>query len=106
MLQSGFEHSPAHFVTEIYHAHCETFADLGEGLHEAAGYFEFASDEVDGCFVAEVTELEGGVEAAVDLRRVDLRGGGFGERFRAVCPVCWYVSKGLWEKSWECFTFG
>lgn len=87
MLQGGFEHPPTHFVAEIDHARRETFADLGEGLHEAAGDFESASDDVDGCFVAEVAELERGVEAAVDSGGADLRGGGFGERSRAVCPV-------------------
>lgn len=71
MLESGFEHSPAHSVAEFDHARCETFADLGESLHKPAGNFEFASDEVDGCFVAEVAELKGGVEAAVDSGGVD-----------------------------------
>lgn len=71
MLQSGFEHSPAHFVAKPYHSRRETLAYLGEGLHEAARNFIFASDEVDGCLVAEVAELEGGVETAVDSGRAD-----------------------------------
>ena len=87
VLERGFEHAPAHFVAEVDHASGEAFADLGERLHEAAGDLEFASDEVDGRFVAEIAELEGGVEAAVDSGGVHFRGGGFGERFRAVCPV-------------------
>ncbi len=91
MLEGGFEHSPAHFVAEVDHARGETFADLGEGLHEAARDFESAGDEVDGRFVAEVAELEGGVEAAVDSGGADFRRGGFGEGLRAVGPVCWYV---------------
>ncbi len=66
MLKSGFEHPPAQFIAEADHTRGETFADLREGLYEAAGDLEFASDEVDGAFVAEVAELEGGVEAAVD----------------------------------------
>ena len=69
------------------HARGEAFADLREGLHEAAGDFVLAGDEVDGRFVAEVPELEGGVEAAVDSGGVDFRGGAFGEGLRAVCPV-------------------
>ena len=48
------------------HACREALAGLREGLHEAAGDLEFARYEVDGGFVAEVAELEGGVEAAVD----------------------------------------
>ena len=87
MLERGFEHAPAHFVAKVDHARGEAFADLGECLHEAAGHLEFAGDEVDGRFVAQVAELEGGVEAAVDSGGVHFRGGGFGERFRAVCPV-------------------
>ena len=71
MLQSGFQHTPTHLVAKGYHARRETFAYLGEGLHEAAGHFEFASDEVDGCFVAEVAELEGRVEATVDAGGAD-----------------------------------
>ena len=90
MLQRGFQHAPAHSVAETDHARRETFADLGEGLHEAAGDLEFASDEVDGGFVAEVPQLEGGVEAAVDSGGVDFRRGRFREWFRAVCPV-WVV---------------
>ena len=86
MLERGFEHAPAHFVAEVDHARGETLARLGERLHEAAGHLEFAGHEVDGRFAAEVPELERGVEAAVDSRRVHLRGGGFGEGFRAVCP--------------------
>lgn len=66
VFQSGFQHAPAHFGAEVDHAGCETFAGLREGLHEAPGDLEFARDEVDGGFVAEVAELEGGVEAAVD----------------------------------------
>ena len=87
MLERGFEHAPAHFVAEVDHARGEAFADLCEGLHEAAGDFVLAGDEVDGRLVAEVPELEGGVEAAVDSGGVDFRGGDFGEGFRAVCPV-------------------
>ena len=60
---------------------------MRERLHEAAGNLEFASDEVDGDFVAEVPQLEGTVEAAVDARRADFRGGAFGEGFRTVSPV-------------------
>ena len=71
MLESGFEHSPAHFVAEVYHTCCETFAYLGKGLHEAAGNFESARDQVDGCFVAEIAELEGSVKAAVDSGGAD-----------------------------------
>ena len=71
MLQRSFEHSPAHFVAETYHTRGETLAYLGEGLHEAARNFKFASDEVDGCFVAEVAELEGRVEAAIDSSGAD-----------------------------------
>lgn len=44
VLESGLEHPPAHLVAEIDHARCEALADLGEGLHEATGDFEFASD--------------------------------------------------------------
>ena len=106
MLQSGFEHSPAHLGAEIDHAGREALADLGEGLHEAAGDFEFAGDEVDGRFVAEVAQLEGGVEAAVDPGGADFRERGFGEGFRAVCPVWWYVRRRMWEEVWRCFTFG
>lgn len=95
MLESGFEHSPTHLVAEIYHARCETFADLGEGLHEAARDFELASDDVDGCFIAEVAELEGSVEAPVDPGNTDFWGSSFAQGFRAVCPVLWYVRKGL-----------
>ena len=47
------------------------------------------------CFVTEVTELEGGVEAAVDSGGTNFRGGGFGEGSRAVCPVWYYVKKGF-----------
>ena len=72
MLESGFEHPPAHFFAEIYHARCKTFADLSEGLHKAAGDFEFAGNKVDGCFVAEVAKLEGGVKAPVDSGDTDL----------------------------------
>ena len=89
MLESGFEHPPAHDVTEVDHARRETFADLGEGLHKAAGNFEFASDEVDGGFVAEIAQLEGCVEATVDSGGANFLGGGFGEGFRAVCPIWW-----------------
>ena len=87
VLERGFEHAPAHFVAEVDHARGEAFADLREGLHEAAGNFVLAGDEVNGRFVAEVPELEGGVEAAVDSGGVDFRGGNFGEGFRAICPV-------------------
>ena len=71
VLERGFEHPPAHLVAEVYHARGEAFADLSQGLHEAAGDLELAGDEVDGCFVAEVPELESGVEAAVDSRGAD-----------------------------------
>ena len=87
MFERGFEHAPAHSVAEVDHARGEAFADLREGLHEAARDFVLAGDEVDGGFVAEVPELEGGVKPAVDSGGVDFRGGGFGEGFRAVCPV-------------------
>ena len=99
MLERRFEHPPTHLVAEVDHARGETLADLGEGLHEAAGNLELASDEVDGCFVAQVAELEGGVEAAVDSGGVHFRGSGFREGFGAVCPVWFYVRKvyGLWR---------
>ena len=71
MLQSGFQHAPTHLVAKGYHARRETFAYLGEGLHEAAGDFELAGNEVDGGFIAEVAELEGGVEATVDAGGAD-----------------------------------
>ena len=87
VLERGLEHAPAHPVAEVDHARGEAFADLREGLHEAAGHFVLAGDEVDGRFVAEVPKLEGGVEAAVDAGGVDFRGGCFGEGLRAVCPV-------------------
>ena len=66
VLERGLEHAPAHFVAEMDHARGEAFADLGKGLHEAAGNVVLAGDEVDGRLVAEVAELESGVEAAVD----------------------------------------
>lgn len=95
MLQSGLEHSPAHCVAKIDHAGGETFADLGEGLHEATRNFELASDEVDGGLVAQVAQLKGGVEATIDSGGADFRGVGFGEWLRAVCPVWWDVRKGF-----------
>ena len=87
VFKRGFEHAPAHSVAEVDHARGEAFTDLREGLHEAARDFVLAGDEVDGGFVAEVPELEGGVKPAVDSGGVDFRGAGFGEGFRAVCPV-------------------
>ena len=87
MLERGFEHAPAHFVAEVDHACGEAFAYLREGLHKAARDFVLAGDEVDGDFVAEVPELEGGVEAAVDPGGVGFGRSSFGEGFRAVCPV-------------------
>ena len=87
MLERGLEHAPAHLVAEADHARRETFANLCERLHEAAGHLEAAGDEVDGRFVAEVPQLEGGIEAAVDARSADFRGGRFGEGLRAVGPV-------------------
>lgn len=87
VLQRGFQHAPAHLVAEVDHAGRESLADLGEGLHEAAGGLEFAGHEVDGRFVAEVAQLQGGVEAAVDAGGVNFRGGRFRERCRTVGPV-------------------
>ena len=87
VLEGGLEHAPAHPVAEVDHARREPLAGLGERLHEAAGHLELARHEVDGRFVAEVAELQGGVEAAVDSGGLHLRGGGFGEGFRAVGPV-------------------
>ena len=98
MLEGGLEHPPAHLVAEVDHARGEAFAGLREGLHEAAGDLEFAGDEVDGDFVAEVAELEGGVEAAVYAGGFDLRWRAFGEGFRAVRPVGCHVRMGHWSR--------
>ena len=97
VLERGLEHAPAHPVAEVDHARGEALADLREGLHEAPGHLELAGDEVDGGFVAEVAQLQGGVEAAVDAGGGDLRGGRFREGFRAVRPV-WCCSS---ETSFE-----
>lgn len=43
-------------------------------MNHAAGYVVFPGDSVDGHFVAEVAELEGGVETFVDSRELDFGG--------------------------------
>lgn len=101
VLERGLEHAPAHPVAEADHARGEALAHLGERLHEAPGHLELAGDEVNGGFGAEVAELQGGVEAAVDAGGGDLRGGRFREGFRAVGPVWCCSSETDWSREGE-----
>ena len=73
-------------LAELDHAGREALAGLRERLHEAARGGVFARDGVDGEFVAEVAQLEGGVEAPVDARRGQFGRGAFGEGAAAVAP--------------------
>jgi hypothetical protein len=50
---------------------------LRQILHDPPRDLVFASDGVDGHFVAEIAELEGGVEAFVDAGDFEFAGGGF-----------------------------
>lgn len=87
MPQRSLQHAPAHDVAELDHPRGEPFAEGREGLDRSAGEVVFARNEVDGEFVAEIAELEGGVEAAVDAGRVDFGGCAGGEGGgRAVGP--------------------
>lgn len=73
-------------LAELDHAGGEAVAGVGQRLDEAARGGVFAGDGVDGELVAEVAQLEGGVEAAVDARGVDLGRVAFGEDAAAVAP--------------------
>ncbi len=86
VLQHSRQHAPAHVLAELDHAGGEAVAGVGQRLDEAARGGVFARDGVDGELVAEVAQLEGGVEAAVDAGRVDFGRGAFGEDAAAVAP--------------------
>lgn len=80
-------------------------AGLGERLHEAARGGVFARYGVDRQLVAEVAQLEGGVEAAVDASGGQFGGGAFGEGATAVAPaltvsVLSAAEEGGWVHIW------
>ncbi len=86
MLQHGRKHTPAHALAELDHACSEAVARLREGLDETPRSVVFPGDGVDGEFVAEVSELEGGIEAAVDTCSGDFGGRTFRKDLAAVAP--------------------
>ena len=71
MLESSFKHSPAHLVTELDHARCETLTDLGKGLHKATGNVILARDSMNGRFVAKITKLKSSIETTIYARGTD-----------------------------------
>lgn len=74
-------------MAELDHARREAVAGLGQCLYETARGGVFAGHGVDGELVAEVAELEGGVEAAIDACGVEFGGGAFEEGAAAVAPA-------------------